>query len=178
MENCGIIRNKKLNIIQKILFCAFIFFISISTIFAQEEGSKAPDFELKSLSGDNFKLSNLQGKIIIIDFWASWCVPCRLGIPFLSELYDIYKDKGVEIIGINLDNKLEKIEKFLSKLSKRPSFNILWDSSNTTPTLYKVTTMPTTIFINKEGIIAHRHLGFKIDDKEKYKQLIEQMLLK
>lgn len=167
-----------MNLKQKISFYAFIFFISIFSIYAQEEGSKFIDFELKSITGDHFKLSNLKGKIIIIDFWASWCVPCRLGIPFLSELYDSYKEKGVEIIGINLDNKLEKIEKFFSKLSKRPSFNILWDSSNTTPILYKVTTMPTTIFINKDGIIAHKHLGFKIEDKEKYKELLEQLLSK
>lgn len=158
-----------------ILF-SIVFQLSNFNAYSQEEGTKAPEIILRTQSGADFSLSSLSGKVVIVDFWASWCGPCRLGMPFLQQLYEEYKAKGLEIVGINLDTKQENIEKFINKLSKKPSFTILWDSKGGTPNTYKVAGMPTTLFIDKKGIIRYRHIGFKEEDKETYRKLIEQLL--
>ncbi len=163
-------------------FLSFAFWLTLAFLstnfysYAQEEGTKAPEIAIRTQAGNDFKLSSLIGKVVIVDFWASWCGPCRLGMPFLQELHEKYKDKGLEVVGINLDAKQENIEKFIEKLSTKPSFTLLWDPKGTTPTAYKVSGMPTTLFIDKKGIIRYRHIGFKEEDKGTYRKLIEQLL--
>lgn len=165
---------------MKFLFFAFLLTLAFQPsnvcVYAQNEGTKAPEIAIRTQSGNDFQLSSLIGKVVIVDFWASWCGPCRLGMPFLQELYEKYKDKGLEVVGVNLDTKQENIEKFIAKLSTKPSFILLWDPKGTTPAVYKVSGMPTTLFIDKKGTIRYRHIGFKEEDKATYRKLIEQLL--
>lgn len=128
---------------------------------AKLEGKPAPDFIGKTISGEEIKLSDYKGKVVLLDFWASWCGPCREEMPFLIDFYRHNKNRDFEIIAINIDDKAKNMEKFLSNIFGRPEFPILFDQHKNIPPLYDIETMPTTIFIDKNGTVRYWHNGFK-----------------
>jgi peroxiredoxin len=118
----------------------------------------APDFTLKDLDGVEKSLKELRGSIVLLNFWATWCSPCRIEIPSMVELYKKYKDRGLEIIGVNLD-KLGKsdVEKF--SLEHKINFPVLLNPSGDVAALYGVVVLPTTVFLDRNGKIKGRISG-------------------
>lgn len=118
----------------------------------------APDFTLKDLKGMEVNLKEFRGKVVLLNFWATWCSPCRIEIPSMVELYKKYKDRGLEIIGVNLD-KLGKseVEKFSQE--HKINFPVLLNPSGDVASLYGVVVLPTTVFLDRDGKIKGRISG-------------------
>ena len=118
------------------------------------EGFLAPDFTLDTLDGNKVTLSELRGKIVVVNFWATWCPPCREETPALEKSYEQYKDSGMVILGVDLTNQdaLSDVKAFVQEFSL--TYPILLDRDGTVSnTLYQIRGLPTTFFINREGII-------------------------
>lgn len=130
-----------------------------------EVGNKAPDFELKTLSGESIKLSSLKGKKVMVNFWATWCPPCKAEMPEMQRFYEATKDE-VEILAINMDPKAD-VAGFAKE--RGLTFPILLDETNEVNEKYQIVSIPTTFFVDEKGIITQRFTGsMKIDDMKKY----------
>ena len=154
-------------------FLATILFLSTGAS-ALEIGKPAPDFTLKSISGANLNLTEQRGKIIVINFWASWCGPCRTEMPVLQTFYDKYKDLGVSVWGVNVEQENQAGRDFLADLNL--TFPILFDASNTLSETYQVEAMPTTIIIDRDGLVRYAYKGYKPGYEKKYAKAIKKLI--
>ena len=146
-----------------------------SNVFAAKRISgPAPDFTLKTLSGKNVKLSEMRGTVILLNFWASWCAPCRLEMPLLSDLHNKYKDLGFAVLGVNVEEDTNMARRYIAD---RPvDFPILLDNTNKVSKLYKVIAMPTTVLIDRDGNMRYLHQGYKPGDEKKYKKMVKKLI--
>jgi thiol-disulfide isomerase/thioredoxin len=135
----------------------------------------APDFKLPSAKG-LVELSKLKGKVVYVDFWASWCTPCRKSFPWMNELHKKFKDQGLEVVAINLDKSREPIDEFLSKTPA--DFTIAYDPSGSAASNYKVSGMPSTYLIDRSGQLQISHIGFRDKDKQEMESKIKELLAK
>lgn len=117
------------------------------------EGFLAPDFTLDTLGGEKVTLSELRGKIVVVNIWATWCPPCRAETPALETSYEQYKDLGVVILGVDLTNQdlISDVKAFVQEFSL--TYPILLDRDGSVSQLYQIKGLPSTFFINREGII-------------------------
>jgi peroxiredoxin len=130
----------------------------------------APDFTLKSDSGDNLKLSELRGEVVLINFWASWCGPCRQEMPILSELHDRYKAMGFTVLGVNVEEDTTEARKLLKEMPV--SFPVLFDNDSSVSRQYNVAAMPSTVLVDRDGNMRYLHKGYRPGLEETY---IEQL---
>jgi len=144
--------------------------------FSQEVGKEAPLFTGYSASGDTIKLSDFSGKVIILDFWASWCGPCKEEFPFLIDLYNKYSEKDFSVLAVNVDENSSSMNKFLSGINKDVPFKIISDRKSKIPELYNLDAMPSSFVIDKKGVVRYAHTGFTKSDKEKFINEIEKIL--
>lgn len=151
--------------VQTLLKNLLFFGVVVTTVQAQNIGSPAPDFSAKTIVGKDIRLSGCSGNVVLIDFWASWCGPCREEMPFLTELYQKYRDKGFVVLAVNIDTDIKNTNRFLDQLKAKPEFDILIDKGSAIPPLYKLEGMPTTVFVDRKGVIRFRHKGFKMEQK-------------
>jgi len=121
-------------------------------------GDMAPEFSLGSTAEEVITLSSLKGKVVYLDFWASWCPSCKASFPWLSQMQEKYKSQGLEVVAINVDKKRADADKFLSTLT--PTFKILFDPAGITPAQYGLPGMPTSFIIGRDGRIVSIHSGF------------------
>lgn len=123
---------------------------------------------------DSVDLDALQGKVVILDFWASWCVPCRRSFPWLNAMHDKYADEGLVIIGVNLDNEPAEADAFLAEFP--PEFGIHFDRQKTLAKKFDVMAMPSSYIIGRDGHVFKRHLGFKVRQQDEYEAVIAAAL--
>ena len=154
----------------KILFLAILFYSG--NLFSQ---NSAPDFEGTDVRGNKVKLSELTDKLVYLDFWASWCKPCKESFPFMVDMHDKYSDAGLEIIAINVDSDEKKMKIFLDEFKGEISFSILFDEENKIIESYKIENLPTSFFIH-DGKIISTHVGFKKNDMIKIESEIQELL--
>lgn len=133
----------------------------------------APTFDLPGNNG-NVNLSNLKGKVVYVDFWASWCAPCRKSFPWMNKMHSKYSSQGLEIIGISLDSTQKIADKFLSKVPAL--FNIAYDTEGEVADAYNVQVMPTSYLIDREGNIIFEHKGFRKKQEEELEKVISDAL--
>ena len=119
-------------------------------------GKLAPDFQLPSLNGQSVSLSDFRGKPVLLNFWATWCGPCRFEMPFIQGIYEEWSDKGLVVLAINTGESSSKVRGFLQSHSL--SFPVLLDTNQDVALKYNIRAIPTTFFIDKDGIIQ----GIKI----------------
>ena len=120
-------------------------------------GESAPDFELVSFSGDRYQLSDLRGKVVVVNFWASWCPPCRVEAPLLERTWRAYKNRGVVFIGVDLQDREEDALNYLRE------FNVTYpnapDPAGEISIDYGVSGLPVTFFVSRKGEIVRRWVG-------------------
>ena len=121
-------------------------------------------------SGERLDLSDYRGKVIVVDFWASWCVPCRRSFPWLNAMNDKYANDGLVIVGVNLDQDPASAAEFLQEYPAR--FQIRYDASGTLAREFNVQAMPSSFVIDRDGEIVAHHLGFKVRRQDDYEAAI------
>ena len=139
-----------------------------------QDGSAAPDFTLKSRIGKNLRLSDYRGQVVMLNFWASWCGPCRQEMPILEQMYKRYKKLGFVILGVNTEQDSGKANAYLRDI--KVSFPILYDSTSKVSQLYNNKAMPTTIMIDRNGKMRFMHEGYKPGYEKDYKKQIKKLI--
>ena len=137
-------------------------------------GRPAPDFALKSSSGENLRLSEYRGDVVMINFWATWCGPCRQEMPLLDELYSRYQRVGFSLLGVNIDDDSRRAMQMVQELGVQ--FPVLFDENKEVSKLYEVEAMPVTVLVDREGRVRHVHHGYKPGYEEKYLTEIRSLL--
>ena len=134
---------------------------------------KAPEFTLKDLGGEEISLSDYSGKVVFLNFWATWCPPCRDEIPGFVEVYKQYKNKGMEIIGISLDRlNPESVLKFAEKY--KINYPVVMGTAKIVRDYEPGWAVPTTIIIDQKGKIRHKHIGYM--DKENLRNYFQKLI--
>ena len=151
---------------MKRIFDPFIFSaMVVLSAAAQKIHDRAPEFSGASHEGKTIRLSDFAGKVVLLDFWASWCGPCKQELPFLIEQYSLNKDSGFVVHAVNVDKEAKNMNKFLAGLAVKPEFPIVHDPQSKICPLYELEGMPTSVLIDRKGIIRFRHVGFKPETK-------------
>jgi peroxiredoxin len=141
---------------------------------AISESAPAPDFTLKSNSGKNIKLSELRGQVVMINFWASWCGPCRQEMPILNQLYKRYEPMGFTLLGVNVEEDSAAANKVLREIPV--DFPVLYDNKNQVSETYQVRAMPSTILIDRDGKVRYLHKGYKPGYEEDYQKQVRELI--
>lgn len=161
-------------------FASIVLALLSFSCFGATVGNNAPDYSLPALQNSaktaNVTMRDFRGKVVYVDFWASWCGPCRKSMPVLDELRNKYNNQGFEVVAINVDENTEDALGFLKKYPV--SYPVLADPKGETPTKYNVTGMPTAYIVDKAGVIRYVHSGFQNQDKEIIENTINQLLAK
>ena len=146
------------------------------SVNAGELSGPAPDITLKSTTGQNIRLADYKGKVVMVNFWASWCGPCRQEMPLLEKMHNDYKDAGFVLLGVNVDAEAADRDKFLAETPV--TFPVLDDSENTATEVFGVEAMPSSYFVDKNGNLAHLHKGYKPGEEAAYIAVIKKLLAK
>ncbi|WP_020406672.1 TlpA family protein disulfide reductase [Hahella ganghwensis] len=141
---------------------------------AVEIEGAAPDFTLRSSLEKNLRLSEHKGQVVMINFWASWCGPCRQEMPLMQEIYDKYKKFGFTIMAVNVDEDPSLADEFLNDVSV--TFPILYDTKNEVSEMYNVEAMPTSIMVDRNGNMRYLHKGYQPGFEEKYAKEVKKLI--
>ncbi|MGB5624349.1 MAG: TlpA disulfide reductase family protein [Woeseiaceae bacterium] len=161
--------------IRNSIFGLVICIFAASTLAASGmEGQPAPDFALKSSTGENMRLSEHRGDVVMINFWATWCGPCRQEMPLLDELYTRYQRVGFNLLGVNIDDDSGRAMKMIEELGV--NFPVLFDARKEVSKLYSVEAMPVTVLVDREGNVRHVHHGYKPGYEDKYLDQVRSLL--
>ena len=134
----------------------------------------APDFTLKSLEGSNLRLNEYRGQVVLINFWASWCGPCRQEMPLLDRLHSRYEDTGFAVLGVNVEGVVEPAMDIVQKTNV--TFPILIDDGQRVSELYNLQAMPSTVVVDRDGVVRYIHLGYKPGDEAKYVEVVKELI--
>jgi peroxiredoxin len=146
-----------------------------SLAWAATLSGPAPSFTLQSSTGEQVSLESLKGKVVMVNFWATWCVPCRQEMPHLQALYERYESLGFELLAVNVEkNNAEGARKWLEETPV--TFPVLLDGNNQVSKLYKVQTMPSTVLIGRDGTMRFIHHGYKPGYENEYQTQVRALL--
>ena len=136
--------------------------------------SQAPDFTLRTLEGKNLRLGEQRGRVVLVNFWATWCGPCRQEMPHLNKLYDKYKASGFMLLGVNVDEDTRNAVAVADKLGVR--FPVLPDADKRVSKQYDLSAMPSTVLIDRDGRVRHVHRGYQSGYEDTYDRQIRELL--
>ncbi|MDX1696215.1 MAG: TlpA disulfide reductase family protein [Ketobacteraceae bacterium] len=141
---------------------------------AAKVGQQAPEITLPDRNGKTVKLSDFRGQVVMVNFWASWCQPCRTEMPLIEDLYQKFKKIGFVVLAVNVDEEPENGKKMLKEVPV--SFPVVFDSKNQMIEKYGVQAMPSTYMVDRKGVIREVHRGYKPGDEADYEQYIRKLL--
>jgi peroxiredoxin len=167
-------RNENMNVKNCLLGFIFSMFAATSLASSGLTGQVAPDFALKSSTGANLRLSEFRGDVVMINFWATWCGPCRQEMPLLDELYSRYQRVGFSLLGVNIDDDSRKAMNMISELGV--SFPVLFDAQKQVSKMYDVDAMPVTVILDRDGNVRYVHQGYKPGYEDMYLDQIRSLL--
>jgi peroxiredoxin len=147
---------------------------SLTVAHADVGNTAAPAFSLPNKAGETIDLGKLKGQVVMLNFWASWCGPCRTEMPLMDQIYKKYSAAGFTLLGVNVDTDSSDAQKFLSQVPV--SFPIAFDRDNKVSKLYEVSAMPSTVFIDRKGNVRALHRGYKPGDEAEYLAQIRALL--
>ncbi len=139
-------------------------------------GNPAPagDFTLKSAAGNNIRLSEYRGQVVMLNFWASWCGPCRQEFPHLDALQQKYEGLGFTVFGVNVEQDRASADRVLRDIPV--SFPILFDDENAVSEQYGVDAMPMTLLLDRNGVVRHLHRGYKPGYEDRYEEQVRSLV--
>jgi thiol-disulfide isomerase/thioredoxin len=137
-------------------------------------GQPAPDFALRSMKGPSMRLSEHLGEVVIINFWATWCGPCRQEMPLLDALYGKYKQAGLVLLSVNIDENVEPAVEMAQTL--KVSYPVLFDSRKEVSRAYDVGAMPVTVLVDRAGVVRYVSEGYKPGYEKRYTDKLRELL--
>jgi thiol-disulfide isomerase/thioredoxin len=146
----------------------------VSPAIAVEAGQAAPALSLPSLKGDVVSLDQLRGKVVYVDFWASWCGPCRRSFPWMNEMQQKYGPRGFTVVAVNVDKRRADADKFLALIPA--NFTVVFDAAGATPTAWSVKGMPSSYLIDAAGSVTFVERGFLDESKGPLEERIKALL--
>lgn len=156
------------------LAAALLVAASAVTAATKLTGNQAPDFVLKSFSGENLRLSEYRGEIVMLSFWATWCGDCRAQLEKLAAMYGRYEDAGVELLAINLDQNERQASRVAGSLGVQ--YPILYDGAGEVGKLYSVDKMPTMVLIDRSGVVRDVFEGYRRGSEQEYLERVQALL--
>jgi peroxiredoxin len=164
---------KKSNMLSKIMVSVLLGAMTLTT-HANELSGAAPDFTLKSNQGKNIRLQDLRGQVVMLNFWASWCGPCRQEMPLMDDIYKKYEKLGFTILAVSVDEDATDADTFLKSVPV--SFPVLYDNTSKVSELFEVDAMPTTIMIDRDGNKRFLHRGYKEGYEIEYEKQVKKLV--
>jgi len=134
----------------------------------------APNVRLQTADGSSVQLADYKGKIVVIDFWASWCPPCKASFPALDALHGEYQARGVEVLAVNVDERRRDADAFLA--GRPHSLTVLYDHEGTSAAAFGVKGMPSSFIVDRSGTIRFTHMGYSGSIDETYRRELAQLL--
>ena len=156
------------------LFTIAIAVVLSSGWLAAAPPKSAPSIALQGADGTTVQLATYKGKVLLVDFWASWCIPCKASFPALDAIYREYQPRGVEVLAVNLDERRRDADAFL--IDHPHHMMVLFDSKGASPVAFGVQGMPSSFLIDKAGAIRFTHMGYSGNMDESYRNEITQLL--
>ncbi|MET0266518.1 MAG: TlpA disulfide reductase family protein [Duganella sp.] len=153
----------KITIVSMMMAGALAASFAAAPAMALDKGAAAPQFTLPGAEGGEVKLASLQGKVVYVDFWASWCGPCRQSFPWMNEMQAKYGARGFQIVGVNVDANSADAQKFLAGTPAK--FTVAYDPKGATPRQYGIKGMPSSVLIGADGKVLAEHSGFRDSDR-------------
>jgi peroxiredoxin len=141
---------------------------------AVQLAATAPDFTLRSVGGPNLRLAEQRGQVVMVNFWATWCGPCRQEMPHLSRLYERYRSAGFVLLGVNVDDDPRAAAELAAKLGVK--FPVLLDTDKTVSRTYDMSAMPATLLIDRDGRVRHIHRGHHEGAERTYEEQVRSLL--
>jgi thiol-disulfide isomerase/thioredoxin len=135
-----------------------------------------PDFTLADMDGEQHSLSDFRGQVVMLNFWATWCPPCRREMPSMERLYSKLKDQGFVVVAVNQFEDPDLVFEFTGRLSLAPTFPILFDRDSRVAEQFKVKGLPTTYLLDKQGRIHYRAIGGREFDHPEIEAMIKTLL--
>ena len=157
-----------------ILAASWALLVAATAAAAALTSAPAPDFTLHSVAGSNLRLQEQRGQVVMLNFWASWCAPCRQEMPQLDRLYEKYHAAGFQLLGVNVDEDVRNATGVSSKLGLH--FPVLLDTEKKVSRLYDLSTMPSTVLIDRDGRVRYIHRGYKDGYERRYDEQIRELL--
>jgi thiol-disulfide isomerase/thioredoxin len=148
--------------------------MSLASLALASPEKPAPSVVVQNSDGASVDLSSYRGKVVLVDFWASWCPPCKTSFPALDMLYREYASRGVEVLAVNLDERRRDADAFLSAHPHR--LTVLFDPKGSSPVAFGVKGMPSSFVIDRAGNIRFTHMGYSGNVDESYRREIAQLL--
>ena len=148
--------------------------LASGSALAVATASAAPDFTLRTVSGPNMRLQEQRGQVVMINFWATWCGPCRQEMPHLSKLYEKYRASGFVLMGVNVDDDARNAVDLAAKLGVK--FPVLLDTDKKVSKQYELITMPSTVLIDRDGKVRYVHRGYQNGLEETYEKQVRELL--
>lgn len=143
-------------------------------VIAGDATGPAAEFKLQSRTGEAVSLGSLKGQVVLINFWATWCGPCRKEMPLLEQIQKKYAPLGFTMLGVNVEEDTRLMDAFLKDVPV--SFPILLDPANSVSKLYNVSAMPSTVIVDRKGTVRFIHQGYMPGDESRYQDLIRQLI--
>ena len=165
---------RRVGAVTRFALCATLAVVASTASPALAPATAAPDFTLHAMSGPNLQLKDQRGRVVMVNFWATWCGPCRQEMPQLNRLYEKYKSSGFVLLGVNVDDDVTKAAEVAAKLGV--TFPVLLDTEKTVSKLYDVSTMPSTMIIDRDGKVRYVHRGYLAGYEESYEKQIRELL--
>ncbi|WP_219845864.1 TlpA family protein disulfide reductase [Maribrevibacterium harenarium] len=141
---------------------------------SQSEPAPNANLSLPTVAGDSAKLSDFRGTVVLLDFWASWCGPCRESFPWMNQMERKYQDQGFKVVAVNLDQDAALVTPFLNDFPA--NFTVLLDTNFSMPEAFGVIGMPTSYLLDRQGRIRATHVGFRQQDTDDYEAAIQALL--
>ncbi len=158
---------------KKIIACLLLA-TAVPMAYALTASGPAANFTLKDTDGNNVRLSEYRGQVVLINFWASWCGPCRQEFPLLDELHQKYQAMGFTVFGVNVEQERELADKVLREIPV--TFPILFDDQNQVSEEYDVDAMPATVLVDRSGEIRFMHRGYKPGYEDLYEKQVRALI--